>query len=70
MADTAAKVTPAGGFPGRVLDQVRPDSPRTAELLTSLIRHLHEFVGRDQAHPGRVAVRARFPGPGQPVLHR
>jgi hydroxyquinol 1,2-dioxygenase len=51
MADTAAKVTPAGGFPGRVLDQVRPDSPRTAELLTSLIQHLHEFVGETRPTP-------------------
>jgi catechol 1,2-dioxygenase len=35
---------PASDITGRVLDRVRADSPRTGELLTSLITHLHEFV--------------------------
>lgn len=45
MAEPAARQDPGrGSLTGRVIDQVRTDSPRTGELLTALIRHLHEFV--------------------------
>lgn len=44
MAEPIAPETPATELTGRVLDLVQTDSPRTGELLTALIRHLHAFV--------------------------
>ncbi len=44
MAEPAAPDAPGTSLTDRVLAQVRADRPRTAELLTALIRHLHEFV--------------------------
>ncbi len=44
MAEPIAPKPPGTGLTDQVLDLVQPDSPRTGELLTALIRHLHDFV--------------------------
>lgn len=51
MTDAAAQETAASSLTDRVLDQVRTDSPRTRELLTTLIGHLHEFVRETRPTP-------------------
>ena len=44
MSEPTARKTPETLLTARVLAQVRADSPRAGELLTALIRHLHDFV--------------------------
>ncbi len=51
MTDAAARETAASSLTDRALDQVRADSPRTRELLTALIGHLHAFVRETRPTP-------------------
>jgi hydroxyquinol 1,2-dioxygenase len=51
MTDPAPRETTGTGLTDRVLELVRTDDPRTGELLTALIRHLHEFVRETRPTP-------------------
>jgi hydroxyquinol 1,2-dioxygenase len=44
VTEPTGQEAPGTSLTDRILDQVRTESPRTGELLTALIRHLHDFV--------------------------